>query len=341
PYTVADEAQIPRITLLRNKTLMDLVAQEKHGASVTADETIRQLEELEECNRALEERIAELELEKVSFLKDKQDAWQQGYEAGLREGLAQGSDIEVGEAIDLTDTVDETCVFDTSDLVAQDFSADTVDELELPLDGLESVLEECVEEGQSAGDSALLDYQNTDDPDVEMEEPLSDEQMAAGQVAQTEFNQEELRDLLKYRFGRSSEVQQAPQEVEVAKPLAGSKFVGGKRATEEQPPREVAVRNVPPNVRKACLVLGLRPEELTRELVHKAWKKEMTNPGTHPDIGGETEIAIYINTARDTLYRWLDAQAPKLGKKFGTATREMSKVPDKPLPENPKSEDFG
>ncbi len=75
PYTVADEAQIPRITLLRNKTLMDLVAKAKHGAPVTADEAIRQLEELEECNRALEERIAELELEKVSFLKDKQDAF--------------------------------------------------------------------------------------------------------------------------------------------------------------------------------------------------------------------------------------------------------------------------
>ncbi len=77
------------------------------------------------------------------------------------------------------------------------------------------------------------------------------------------------------------------------------------------------VRQVPPEIRKACMLLGVRPEEMTIESVTEAWKRQITSPGVHPDQGGDTESAIYLNTAKDTVLRWLYDQAPKLGKKWG------------------------
>lgn len=77
------------------------------------------------------------------------------------------------------------------------------------------------------------------------------------------------------------------------------------------------VRQVPPEIRKACMLLGVRPEEMTIESVTDAWKRQITSPGVHPDQGGDTESAIYLNTAKDTVLRWLYDQAPKLGKKWG------------------------
>lgn len=77
------------------------------------------------------------------------------------------------------------------------------------------------------------------------------------------------------------------------------------------------VRQVPPEIRKACMLLGVRPEEMTIESVTDAWKRQITAPGVHPDQGGDTESAIFLNTAKDTILRWLYDQAPKLGKKWG------------------------
>ena len=65
---------------------------------------------------------------------------------------------------------------------------------------------------------------------------------------------------------------------------------------------------------------------LTRASVFEAWKKEMSKPGVHPDTGGDTEMAIYLNTAKDTLIRYVDDLAPKLGKKLGgQQTKEQPK----------------
>ncbi len=142
----------------------------------------------------------------------------------------------------------------------------------------------------------------------------------------TTLTEDDLRDLLKRRFGRTQEEADAEKKDEEKK-VAGTKFVGTHRLPQEPPPAGFVVRAVPPDIRKACLVLGLRPEELTIEMVHQAWKKEMTTE--HPDQGGHTESAVYVNTAKDTLFRWLDAQAPKLGKKFGSATIQFRKPTDK------------
>ena len=90
------------------------------------------------------------------------------------------------------------------------------------------------------------------------------------------------------------------------------------------------IKQLPADIRKSCLIIGIKPEELTtredgtprpvteaQKLVSEKWKDQIASPGVHPDHGGDTETAVYLNTAKDTLVRWLEAQAPKLGKKFG------------------------
>ncbi len=123
---------------------------------------------------------------------------------------------------------------------------------------------------------------------------------------------------------KPGETGQAPAEAPAA-----STIPGGSQPQSSSPPpaqpREAAqsapvqgfVRQVPPEIRKACMLLGVRPEEMTIESVTDAWKKQITSPGVHPDQGGDTESAIYLNTAKDTILRWLYDQAPKLGKKWG------------------------
>src|ERR1700679_2170304 len=63
---------------------------------------------------------------------------------------------------------------------------------------------------------------------------------------------------------------------------------------------------LPIEIRKCCLILGIQPEQLTIELVHQAWKKQLTSPEMHPDFGGDVESAKYLNAAKDTLTRWLE-----------------------------------
>lgn len=186
---------------------------------------------------------------------------------------------------------------------------------------------------QDYGDETLhqeRDFQPTDSPGAESTdegfyEPNEDD--IEHKIKTTTLTEDELSDLLKHRFGKTAEEPVEKKEDEAAKKAAGTRFVGGHRAQQEPPPQGFVVRTVPPDIRKACLVLGLRPEEITMETVHKAWKTEMTRE--HPDKGGDNEIAVYLNTAKDTLYRWLEAQAPKLGKKFGTSTMQFRKPTDK------------
>jgi hypothetical protein len=110
---------------------------------------------------------------------------------------------------------------------------------------------------------------------------------------------------------------------------ARSKFIGGSKAAEPVNPVKNSgsfrPRVVPADIRKSCLILGLRPENLSYETVQDAWKKSIALPGVHPDQGGDTEMAVYLNTAKDILIRWLDAQAPKLGKKFGAPKKDDTK----------------
>src|SRR5262249_33929122 len=82
----------------------------------------------------------------------------------------------------------------------------------------------------------------------------------------------------------------------------------------------------PAEIRKACLLLGVRPEEITNEVVIDAWKRQIASPGVHPDLGGDTESAIFLNTAKDTLIRYLEDQAPKLGKRFSQTVKTRTQT---------------
>jgi hypothetical protein len=119
---------------------------------------------------------------------------------------------------------------------------------------------------------------------------------------------------------------QAPEPAEAggeaAQPRARNKFIGGKASSGEAgaptpsgAPAPFVIKTIPPEIRKACLILGVRQEDLTTAMVVEAWKKQIVD--VHPDKGGDTETAIILNTAKDSLVHWIDAQAPKLGKKFG------------------------
>jgi hypothetical protein len=156
---------------------------------------------------------------------------------------------------------------------------------------------------------------------------------------------DELRELIKGRIQQAAEIQndQTPRAMgPAAAPAAEgdggaigrsrSKFVGGAKAPQEPKANNFVVRQIPPEIRRACLILGLRPEELTTAAVIEYWKKQIAAPGVHPDHGGDTEAAIYLNTAKDTLVRWIDAQAPKLGKKFNKppSPPEQGKPPNQP-----------
>ncbi len=182
-------------------------------------------------------------------------------------------------------------------------------------------------------------------------EPAQSSSNDSADSAESEKQQAEvLADLIKSRIAQAKEMtmDEAPTTAvpssEGAKPGAApaggmkSKFVGGKAAQQAPggeggaaaPPGGGAAAGpgaaggkgftpkvLPPEIKKSLFVLGLRADDLTIAMVNDAWKKQITTPGVHPDQGGDTEYAVHLNTAKDTLIKWLDNQGPKLGKKFG------------------------
>jgi hypothetical protein len=157
---------------------------------------------------------------------------------------------------------------------------------------------------------------------------------------------DELRELIKGRIKQAADIPQdsharamgiggGAMSDAAAKPGAGaaagggmsSKFVGGKTkpggegggAASAPPPGFMP--KIPPEIRRHCLILGVGIDEVTspnaKSVVMQAWKNQIASPGVHPDLGGDTEAAVLLNTAKDQLVRWIEQQAPKLGKKFG------------------------
>ena len=93
-------------------------------------------------------------------------------------------------------------------------------------------------------------------------------------------------------------------------------------SSENKPPAEI---------RRACLILGLLPEELTAQAVVRAWKEQIAAPGVHPTDGGDTEAAIYLNTAKDTLIGWIEGDSGSNADEDGDP-HQPSGVPRRPLP---------
>ena len=83
-----------------------------------------------------------------------------------------------------------------------------------------------------------------------------------------------------------------------------------------------------PDIRRACQLLGLRPEDLSLKSVLEAWKHEMSKPGVHPDTGGDPQMAASLNNAKDLLTSYLEGQVPKLGKIFKTKAPERGRKED-------------
>ena len=93
------------------------------------------------------------------------------------------------------------------------------------------------------------------------------------------------------------------------------KFVGRNREREEILKRTAPNIELPADVRRWSEVLGLYAD-FTAEDVRRAWRAQISSPSVHPDIGGEVEQAILLNTAKDSLVKWLESFQPKLGKQF-------------------------
>lgn len=218
---------------------------------------------------------------------------------------------------------------------AAENALDFIDEL-IDIDKLD--IFESLEELEELGTIDVLNEPINIDFDQIGENTGEDLAVEAAQVSD-----EQLRELIKKRaaaaqeMGSEAEVRTPPAPDAAAKAgLSGlKKFVGGKAAPNPgggglgggQPAEPAAAatssgannvlaKHIPQEIRKNCMLLGLRPEELTKELVLKEWKKQIT--AVHPDLGGDTESSIVLNTAKDTLLRWLEQNTPKLGGKFGS-----------------------
>ncbi len=192
--------------------------------------------------------------------------------------------------------------------------------------------------------------------DVVLPQEAADESEPAAKPAASQDLRELVKNRIKQAEYETQTAEKAPPETvqtggnnpridaESLKAGVRNKFVGGKAsagAPEQQAAPVTAPRVVPPEIRKACMILGVRPEELTVKLVVDAWKREMSQPGVHPDTGGDTETAIYLNNAKVELVKWIEAQTPKLGKKFGGQTGAKPQESGKPFIMGQKPPDKG
>ncbi len=62
---------------------------------------------------------------------------------------------------------------------------------------------------------------------------------------------------------------------------------------------------IPPEIRRACLMLGLKAEDVTAEAVMRTWEQKLL-ADEHAE---ETDVnmAWFMNAAKDALVIWLDA----------------------------------
>ncbi len=103
---------------------------------------------------------------------------------------------------------------------------------------------------------------------------------------------------------------EAASEEPVGSTNLQSRFLKKKVTHEEL----VAMNRVvfPPDIRKACQVLGMSiNEDFTVDDVLKAWKRRIVEGSVHPDLGGENEHSVLVNTSKDVLIRWQESRLPK------------------------------
>ena len=63
------------------------------------------------------------------------------------------------------------------------------------------------------------------------------------------------------------------------------------------------VRKIPPEIRKACMILGIKPETFNKEAVMTAWRTQTIKFQPSPS---DEESNLYLNQAKDTLLRYIE-----------------------------------
>ncbi|MBX9878659.1 MAG: hypothetical protein K2Y22_09390 [Candidatus Obscuribacterales bacterium] len=316
PYTVADEMKTARTNIYRNSEAMELIneARQKAGLPmIHTDEAVpdapHETSEGTQSVAALQERVHQLELENTELLEQQKDNWQRGYKAGWDEAsiyLVDGAPFPEESRSAFTEEAPSEPPAEENTFNAYDRS----EQYSAP-----QSFDYSYDEPQEAPPPAWsedLQYQSeiqSHDQQLDQTEGQDEQHDEMGNTISTE----ELRNILKQHRDKT----EADPAQGKGKGLAASGFA----RTSEQAPKGFILRTVPPDIRKSCLVLGIRPEELSRQVIMEAWKREITRPGTHPDQGGDSEIAVYLNTAKDVLLRWWETQEPKLGKQFGTQSK--------------------
>lgn len=363
--TVATEARLQISAIYRDPELLEMISEaggvvERRG--ITLEQAKKRISELEVENRDLLEKLAIVEEEILQLSRTSQEAWQSGYEAALKEldrlsksseeTLSQDNmlgDIAGQEQVDFNpelsgvfaDSIDDGVTFhsyeDTENALRSLSMGPELSNFLLSAaqeNASQDFSDQNIEQSQAhPGYSGGFDpFQNDEHLTCYQNSTVEGEFDSEGQQAD-EFGEEDgsvsendLRNLVQQRNERRQEqeeaAREAAREVDASKGLASKVF---QKASGEETTSNFVVRSVPPDIRKSCMILGIKVEDLSFEKVHNAWRQEITKPGVHPDHGGDPEIAVFLNTAKDTLFQWLDTQAPKLGKTFGKLSKDSPK----------------
>jgi hypothetical protein len=309
PYTVADEMKTARTNIYRNSEAMELVNEARQQAGLpmihTDDSEVHhETTDAPQDISAMQERIQQLESENAELQELQRDNWQRGYKAGWDEAsiyLINGAPFPT-ETTSYSEEDNFTAPQQEAEPEPLTTYSDNTASEQYQEYNYNNYAQETLQDNSQ--ENLHESWSNTQEYESEAPEEATHEEETEATVST-----EELHNILKqHRDKTEGDPAQAK-----AKGLAASKFA----RPAEPAQRGFILRTVPPDIRKSCLVLGIRPEELSRQAIMEAWKREITRPGTHPDQGGDSEIAVYLNTAKDVLIRWWETQEPKLGKQFG------------------------
>jgi len=62
---------------------------------------------------------------------------------------------------------------------------------------------------------------------------------------------------------------------------------------------------LPVEIRKYCLMLGIAPTELSMQSLQQAWAKRVSTDGVHTESGGDDDSLLELNQAREALLKYL------------------------------------
>lgn len=84
---------------------------------------------------------------------------------------------------------------------------------------------------------------------------------------------------------------------------------------------------MPPEIRKALMILGLTPERVSIQLVLHHWRKQARSTGAD-----DQEAATYLNHAKEILIRWMRENPNRGTRGQGDDPNQPSGVPRRSPP---------